>query len=262
MVIWLREMPAMLLKGLTMCGDTHTNFPSVSQGKNNSLSTNDRGVDIKRATEELSRIRHVHAEYLARHAGPDAPEFYRLLWTALTSPNLLPTEKIIYALCLAERQRFTWSNERIATLARVSVSTVQRAFRSLEREGMVEKHLRSDNTSVRTFRQAPVEPAIARLAAELHAQQPKREPVETRRKPQGVSPMPPQGCHPCYPTSDIYTSEKKDKRASNTRGGSIVGERPEWAKTIRFYNPALKVNRRTEVIGDMFVTLFEPEALQ
>lgn len=250
------------MKGLTMDGDTHTSFPSVSQGKNNSLSTNDRDIDIKRATEELSRIRHVHAEYLARHAGPDAPEFYRLLWTALTSPNLLPTEKIIYALCLAERQRFAWSNERIAMLARVSVSTVQRAFRSLEREGMVEKRPRTDNTTARTFRQAPVEPAIAKLAAELHAQQPRREPVETKRKPQGVSPMPPLGSHRCYPTSYIYTSEKKDKRASNTHSGSIVGKSPEWAKTIRLYNPALKVSQRTEVIGDMLVTLFEPEVLQ
>ena len=222
-----------------MCGDTHTNFPSVSQGKNNSLSTNNRGGEVQPAADDEAYVLQVRAEFLARHAGPNAPEFYNMLWSVMLNPNLLPVEKNIYVLCLAERHGFEWSVRRIAALAGVSEPTVKRAFRALEREGAIVRKRRFKQTTAATFEHAPLEEEVAKLAEEIRSRQPEKVDKKKQPEPAFRSPVILRTDHPRSTTSDIYTSEKKDKRASNTQYGSIVGMPP--SASILVVGPRLRV---------------------
>ena len=72
-----------------------------------------RDADIRRTAEEI------RLQFLNDHAGAGASEFYKMLWRALVNPNLSSTDKVIYALSLAERKNFEWSNDRMGKLANV-----------------------------------------------------------------------------------------------------------------------------------------------
>ena len=254
MVILLREMPNNPLKDLTMNGDTYTNFPSASQEENNSLSTNDRNEEVKRTAEELAYARHVKAQYLARHAGPNAPEFFRMLWPVMLNPNLSPTEKLVYTVGLAERFNFKWSNDHTGALLGVCAKTVQRAFKSLEREGAITTQHHRREPAVRVFNEVPVEEATARLAAELYNQQLVRAESKAKFEKQERTSVSIKNGHARPPTSYIYTSEKKDKRASNAHAGSIVGESLKIAPDL---NRKLTGFRAAEMIVDELTRLEE-----
>jgi len=121
-------------------------------------TTDNRAADIERTADEI------RAQFLIAHAGEGASEFYQLLYRALLNQNLTDADKLIYALGLAERKNFFWSNERMAQLSGKSLRVVERCFRNLEREGCIESKHRRRNTAIRTFKPAP---SIVRAASEL-----------------------------------------------------------------------------------------------
>jgi hypothetical protein len=60
-----------------------------------------------------------------------------MLWRVLVNPNLSDSAKVIYALSLAERNNFEWSNDRMGKLTGKGPKAVERAFGELETYGCV-----------------------------------------------------------------------------------------------------------------------------
>ena len=86
-----------------------------------------------------------------------------MLWRALVNPNLSSTDKVIYALSLAE-QNFEWSNDRMGKLANVGEVTVKRSFANLETHGFVASRYRG--TGKTAHRDFPM-PEIVTVAREV-----------------------------------------------------------------------------------------------
>ena len=234
---------------------TFKDSPAVSQGENNSLSTFNRVKELRCVAEEPEYALQVRVRYYMQHAGPNAPEFYNMLWAVMLNPNLLPVQKLIYLFCLADGKNFAWSTKRLAALAGVSEPTVKRAMRALEREGAIKRQRRYQQTTIIVVGQAPLDEEFARLAEELRTRQQPKSAVKnlpatrTERSPV-IFPLD----HPRSTTSYIYTLEKKDKRASNTQDGSITGE---GASIKPDSNRKLTGIRPEQTITDDFVELEE-----
>ena len=92
---------------------------------------NPRSGDIKRTAEEI------RLQFLNDHAGDGASPFYKMLWRVLVNPNLSDSAKVIYALSLAERNNFEWSNDRMGKLTGKGPKAVERAFGELETYGCI-----------------------------------------------------------------------------------------------------------------------------
>ena len=101
-----------------------------------------------------------------------------MLWRALVNPNLSSTDKVIYALSLAERKNFEWSNDRMGKLANVNPKTVQRSFGNLETHGFVVSRYRGTGSTAHRDFPMPEIVAVAPGSQKKARRKPAKKPAQ------------------------------------------------------------------------------------
>ena len=202
-----------------------------------------RTRDIERTAEEI------RLQFLNDHAGAGASEFYKMLWRALVNPNLSSTDKVIYALSLAERKNFQWSNDRMGKLANVGALTVQRSFGNLETHGFVVSRYRGTGSTAHRDFPMPEIVTVAREVEKKLRRKPAKKPAQGQSfETSEQSKMIVLNSQKRLTTSKDYTSEDSRPSPLRRHGASFKGAEMK-KKMDAITQPQVGYSPRTRIDG-------------